>query len=267
MEQQAMREEKISVWNDQLQMRVKVAGSGPPVVYFHPAAGLLWNPFLDRLTENYTVYAPEHPGTSADDTFAIHQVDTLWDLILIYEELIRRLDLTTPAAIGQSYGGMIACELAAHYPDLFSKMVLQPAIGLWREDAPVANWIATPPEELPELLFNNPGSDAAQAMLALPEDEEAAIAAQVGLVWALGSTGKFVWPIPDRGLSKRLHRVNIPTLILWGKEDRLTPAVYAEEFGRRIANSHIEVIEQSGHIVEVEQMEITYALVSEFLSS
>jgi len=229
---------------------------------------LIWDPFLDRLAEHYTVYAPEYPGTSAEDPRAIHRVDTLWDLILIHEELIRRLDLDeVPAAIGQSVGGMIACELAASYPDLFRKMVLQPAIGLWREDAPVANWIATPPEELPNLLFHNPESEAAQAMLALPEDEEEAVLAQATLVWALGSTGKFVWPIPDTGLSKRLHRVKIPTLIVWGKEDQLSPAVYAEEFGERIEGSRVEVIERCGHIPQVEQMETTYALVSEFLSS
>lgn len=56
--------------------------------------------------------------------------------------------------------------------------------------------------------------------------------AGASMVWALGCTGKFCWPIPDRGLAKRLHRVTAPTLIVWGEEDGLFSVAYAEEFAR-----------------------------------
>ena len=52
------------------------------------------------------------------------------------------------------------------------------------------------------------------------------------LVWALGATGKFVWPIPDKGLKKRLHRVKAPTLIVWGEDDALVSSAYAKEFAQ-----------------------------------
>lgn len=261
-----IRDTTLSVWNDRIKMHVKVGGSGPPLLYFHPAAGLIWDPFVDRLAEHYTVYAPEYPGTSPEDPREIHKVGSLWQLVLIYEEVIRRLGFgEAPVAVGQSFGGMMACELAASYPNIFRKLVALDPVGLWRDDAPVANWIAAPPEELPGLLFHDPEGEAAQAMLAMPEDPEATVKAQAGLVWALGCTGKFVWPIPDRGLGDRLHRIEAPTLIVWGKEDKLNPVVYAEEFGSRITGSRVEVIEGSGHIPQVEQMETTYKLVSEFL--
>ena len=51
----------------------------------------------------------------------------------------------------------------------------------------------------------------------------------------MGATGKFIWPIPDKGLKKRIHRVKAPTLLIWGAEDRIVPPVYAEEFARQIA--------------------------------
>ena len=261
-----VQDQTFGVWDDKIKMHVKVGGSGPPLLYFHPAAGLAWDPFVDRLAESYTVYAPEHPGTSPEDPREIHKVESLWQLVLIYEELIRRLDLgEAPVAVAQSYGGMVSLELAASYPGIFRKLVVLDPIGLWRDDAPVANWIAAPPEELPGLLFHDPEGEAAQAMLTMPEDPEAAVAAQAGLVWALGSTGKFVWPIPDKGLADRLHRVEVPTLIVWGREDKLNPVVYAEEFGSRIAGSRVEVIENCGHIPQMEQMETTHKLVSEFL--
>ena len=161
---------------------------------------------------------------------------------------------------------MLAAEIAAAYPDLFSQLVLLDPIGLWRDDAPVANWISAAPPALVAMLFADPTSDAAQAMLAMPEDPDALASAQAQMVWNLGATGKLCWPIPDRGLHKRLHRISAPTLLVWGEEDALIPAVYAEEFRSRIADSRVEIIPKSGHIPQVEQMEATYSAVSAFLS-
>lgn len=255
----------VEVWNGKLKIRVKVGGDGPPLVYFHPSAGLLWDPFLSRLAEHYTIYAPEFPGTSAGDPYAIHQMDDLWDVVLAYEETFRALGLDRPVAVGQSFGGMLATEIAASFPTTFSKLVALDPVGLWRDDAPVANWIAAPASELPKMLFRDPQSPAAQAMLAMPENADARISATAGLVWALGCTGKFCWPIPDRGLHKRLHRVSIPTLIVWGEDDALAPVVYAEEFHKRIAGSEVARVPNCGHIPQVEQMETTYDLVMRFL--
>ena len=235
------------------------------MVFLHPAAGLLWYPFLDELARHHTVYAPEFPGTTPGDPYAIHQVGDLWDAVLIYEQTLRELGLSGVPVIGESFGGMLTAELAAAYPDLFSRVVLLDPVGLWRDDAPVANWIAAPPTELPGLLFADPACEAAQAMLALPDDPDARASAQAALVWNLGATGKLCWPIPDRGLHKRLHRITAPTLLVWGEHDRLAPPAYAEEFRNRIANSRIEIIPKSGHVPHVEQMEATYSAVTAFL--
>ncbi|MFQ6028568.1 MAG: alpha/beta fold hydrolase, partial [Dehalococcoidia bacterium] len=120
----AITEQKIPVWGERIQLKIQVAGSGPPVVYFHPAGGLFWDSFLESLTHHYTVYAPEHPGTSAGDPQAIDQVDDLWDLVLIYGEMYEKLELQGAATVGQSFGGMMACEISACYPDYVSKQVL-----------------------------------------------------------------------------------------------------------------------------------------------
>ncbi len=80
---------------------------------------------------------------------AIREVADLWDLVLVYEETIRALNLDRPPVVGQSFGGMLACELAAHSPALFSRLVLLDPIGLWLDDHPVANWVAAAPEQTP----------------------------------------------------------------------------------------------------------------------
>jgi pimeloyl-ACP methyl ester carboxylesterase len=259
-------EEAIPVWNGRLTIRVKVAGVGAPLLYLHPAAGLAWDPFLSHLAQSYTVYAPEFPGTSVGDPYAIHAVDHLSDVVLIYEEVVRTLGLNKPVIVGQSFGGMLAAELASAYPALPSKVVLLDPIGLWRDDLPIANWIATPPDQLPALLFHDPISPAAQAMLAMPEDPDIAAAAIAGLVWAFGSTGKFAWPIPDRGLRARLHRLDAPVLLIWGRQDRLAPVGYVDEWRAELTNSKAVLIDDCGHIPQVEKLEETVQAVENFLA-
>jgi len=258
-------EKVVVVWDNTIRLRVKVVGQGPALVYLHPAGGLLWDEFLSRLAQDYTVYAPEFPGTSPADPYAIHQVHDLWQVVLMYEEALRKLNIGTPVLIGQSFGGMLAAELAASYPDRFSKLILMDAIGLWRDDQPVVNWIAAPPSQLPALLFADPEGPAAKMMFASPADREDAIAARAGMVWAIGCTGKFIWPIPDKGLQHRLHRISAPTLIVWGELDKLVPVSYADEFASRIYGSKVAVIADSAHIPQLEQTDTTYSVVKEFL--
>ena len=115
------------------------------------------------------------------------------------------------------------------------------------------------------MLFADPESAAAQAMLALPEDPDAQADALAQMVWTSAPPESSCWPIPDRGLHKRLHRITAPTLVVWGEDDALISPVYAEEFRTRIADSRVELIPKSGHIPQVEQMEATYTAVSAFI--
>jgi pimeloyl-ACP methyl ester carboxylesterase len=246
-------QEAVDLWGGRLTMRVNVAGAGAALLYLHPAGGLAWDPFLSRLATRYTVYAPELPGTSAGDPYAIHAVDELSDLVLVYEELVRRLGL--------------AAELAALNPGITDKLVLLDPLGLWREDTPIANPIAAAPHELPGMLFHDPAGAAARAFLEPPADPDAAAAATAAMVWALGCAGKFLWPVFDRGLRNRGHRITAATLIVWGEQDALIPAAYAAEFQALIPDSQVVLVPECGHIPHVEQLEHTSAAVSEFLSA
>ena len=264
----AVHDETAEVWDGRLKLHVKVAGDGPPLLFFHPLSGLAWNPLLDQLAQRHTVYAPEHPGTSPGDPQAISQVHTFTELLLIYEELTRRLGLDRPAAVGQSFGGMVAADLAATFPGLFSRLALLSPLGLWRDDAPIPlmQMLAGPPEDLPKYLFAHPGSEAAQAALALPGDPELIPKAIAQGAWNIGCTTKFAWPIADHGLGRRLHRIQVPTLIIWGRQDGLIPVAYAAEFGSRIAGSQVEVIDDCGHVLQADQPEHTWTALSKFLA-
>jgi pimeloyl-ACP methyl ester carboxylesterase len=263
-----VRYQTIKIWNDKINLRVQIKGDGPPLLYLHPAGGMGWDPFLDHLATTSTVYAPEFPGTTPGDIGAIHQLDDIFDVVLAYEEAARALGAIHCPIVGQSFGGMLAAELASSFPDLFTKVVLLDPAGLWLDDHPVnmGAIMAGPPELLGTTLFHDLGCPGAQAFFAPPPDPAMGLDIIAQLVWTIGCTAKFLWPIPDRGLRKRLHRVTAPTLIMWGKQDALIPVAHGHEFARLITHSQLKLVDNCGHIPQVEQPATTIEAVQAFLN-
>ena len=261
----AATDQVVRAFNDTVETRVTIQGSGPPVVFLHGAGGLGWDAFLDDLAEHFTVYAPAHPGT-ADDPDAVRNIRGLWELVLYYYELFDKLGLQSPAVVGLSFGGMVAAEVAATNPDRVSKLVLMAPLGLWRDDHPVQDWMGMTAEDLSKLVFYDPEGPLAQEMTALPEDPEEAAEAKIKRTWALACSAQFTWPIPDKGLKRRIHRVTAPSLILWGKQDGLVPPIYAQEFAALLKNSRVEMIDKASHAFHLEQREQVSKLVIDFLN-
>ena len=258
------QERTVPVWQDAIRLRVLSEGKGPALVFFHGPWGLTWSPFLDGLARDFTVYAPEHPGTTPGAPNDIYQLDSLWDLILCYDDLLGALGLEQAVLVGHSFGGMVACEVAAASPRRAQRLVLIDPIGFWRDADPVVNWMALEGPEMRRRMFRDPESEPARQLFGDIADEKAAAAARVRIAWAMGATGKFIWPIPDKGLKKRIHRVTAPTLLLWGKEDRLVPPVYADEFTRRLPRARLETVDGAAHSPHLEQPEAVARIVRDF---
>ena len=106
---------------------------------------------------------------------------------------------------------------------------------------------------------------AAQRFFEVPSDPEGRVDTLAQFNWALACTGKFVWPIADRGFKNRIHRVAAPTLIVWGKEDGIIAPDYAQEFARRIAGARVELIDKAGHLPHLEQHEPVIKAIRGFL--
>jgi len=262
----AIEERQIRLWQGRVQTAVQIRSNGPPLMFLHgPWGAGRDGDFLDRLAPTRTIYAPRHPGTTGGDPDAIHQLDDWWDLIVYYGELLDRLGLDAPALVGHSFGGMLACEIAAAMPRRASKLVLIAPLGLWRDDLPVKNWMILPEDQRSSTLFADPQGVAAERFFALPADPAARVEAQAGFIWSQACTGKFVWPIPDKGLKKRIHRIGVPTLIVWGSQDRVIAPAYAREFAQRIAGAHTALIDRAGHLPHLEQPHEVARLVYDFL--
>lgn len=241
-------------------------GQGSPLVFLHGAGGLSpRDPFLARLAERFEVIAPVHPGFGAiadlDDLEDVH------DLALYHDDLLGALGLERANVVGHSFGGMVAAELAAHVPARVANLVLIAAVGLWRDEAPVADLLSTEPEQLPALLFADPSGPAVgEHLAALADPAQSPVDQAVEASRGITAATKYLWPIPDHGLARRLYRIRSRTLVIWGSQDRLVPASYANDFARGIAQSRVEILEQAGHLVTYEHLERCCELVSRFLT-
>lgn len=248
-----------------IRARVLEAGSGPPLISLHGAGGLFpEEPLLERLAERFTVYAPEWPGYGEEATEDL--LEDMLDFALHGWDLIEALGLERgPLLVGHSMGGMIAAEMACLAPQSLEGLVLIDSAGLWIDEHPIPDLFATLPFELPELLFFDPKQG--EGLLAGGLDFSDLGALQNFMVRnarRLGTAGKILYPVPNRRLSKRLYRQSAPTLVLWGREDRFIPPVYAERFCELLPRAELVWIEKAGHMAPYEQPDSVAEAIAKF---
>jgi len=247
----------------EVSFRVLSGGRGTPLVYFHSYyERSAWSPFLERLARTFNVHAPLHPGVLGST--GVETLDGLFDLTLAYDELLDRLGLPAAHLVGHFFGGMVAAELAAIFPARARSLTLISPLGLWRDDAPSADILILPADELPAVLWHEPDSPVAREWATLPAGDDESIAAQVESTQRRSAMAKFVWPIPDKGIKRRLHRIAAPTLVLWGDADRANPVVYAEEWQRRIKGAAVRLL-PGGHMVLHESPDAAARAIGEFV--
>ncbi len=234
-------------------IRVYEGGSGDPLVFLHGAGGLLPDdPFVAKLAERFHVFAPCLPGY--EDSTGEEDLRDMLGVTLHTADVVEALGLERPTLVGHSMGGMIAAEMAAVAPASVEKLVLICPAGLWLDAHPIPDLFGTLPFELPALLFHDPAVGGPLLTAGLDFTDMKALADfMVVNSKRLGMAGKILFPIPDRGLSERLYRIQARTLILWGESDKLIAPVYGEAFQRGIQGSELRLIPEAGHMLPIEQ--------------
>ena len=259
-------EEKVSVRNGMFNVTVKRGGSGDPLVYLHAAGGQAsWDPFLDMLAKDFEVIQPMHPGWPGSD--GLEHLDDVVDLGLYYLDFFDALGLSSANLVGASLGGMFAAEIAALGPNYVRRLVLSEPAGLWLDDHQPMDMFAASQDEMMQAMFYDPEKVAASRPPVDTEDTEAVKKMMLDRQMGMAAAGKVTWPIWDKGLKKRLHRIKSPTLIVWGENDGLIPPVYGGEFQRLIPGSRLEVIPQSAHAPMIERPDEWSRIVTDFLKS
>ncbi len=259
----AADERLVELRDGTIRTRVLVAGNGDPVLFLHGIGGLAWDPLLEALAAEHTVHAPEHPGSG--QSVGLEALPEVWDLVLYYDELLDALGLDRVTVVGHSFGAMVAAELAANSPGRVSRLVLVAPMGLWRDDAPVGDIAGMSPGALAQLVLADPDGPLRAALAPPADDPQALFEAALRMASIL----QFIWPLPDKGLARRIHRVRAPTLLVWGRGDGLVPPVYAEEFRARLTGAptvEVALLDGAGHLPQWEQPDALRAAVLPFLA-
>lgn len=224
-------------------------GVGEPLLYLHGANGAGRTlPFMEALAERYDVMVPEHPGFGGSDEPA--WLDNIHDVAYFYLGFLETMDLTGVHLVGMSLGGWIALELAVRSTARLKTLTLAGPAGLRVAGLATGDPYAWSPEETMRQAFHDP-KIAEAAIAAFPENIEA----DDTFLKNRSTFAKLGWDprLHDPHLEKWLHRVDLPTHIVWGENDKIISADYAQEFAKLIPGSDVTIIPQCGHLLHVEK--------------
>jgi pimeloyl-ACP methyl ester carboxylesterase len=237
------------------------AGSGDPLLYLHHMLGLTgFEPALVELSRHFDVIAPYAPGWGpAKDDLPDIDPGPL-DITLHNTDLLDALGIDSAHVVGVSIGAWMGAELAAIQPSRVRRLVLVNPIGLWLEDAPGEDPFAQHPGYPSRVQFAEPR--LREQLLFEGRDK---MDAHVEELLNLRAAAKFLWPIPDTGVRRRLARITAPTLVVTSAKDRIVPAPHGPTWQAGIAGASLAVLEDAGHVAELEQPARFAELVRGFL--
>jgi pimeloyl-ACP methyl ester carboxylesterase len=243
-------EERIQVGG--IDVHTWVGGEGDPLLVLHGAGGNRgWRKWMERMAERYTVWAPTHPGFGTSG--AADWMEGVDDLARFYLWFIEAARLGQPHLLGQSFGGWTAAEMATMSPGAIDRLVLAAPVGVKPEQGEILDVFYHSPQELRTLNVHDPAS--------IPEWEELFGQAPTPAELEIAERNREM----TARLERFLPRVTNPTLIVWGREDRIIPASCGEQYRRAMPNATLTVLGRCGHLIAIEQPEAFAKLVLDFL--
>jgi pimeloyl-ACP methyl ester carboxylesterase len=248
------------------------SGEGAPLVYLHSAGGETVIPTLEDLAGDHAVVVPVFPGFGASE--GIERIDGMEDAVFHLLDVFDLLDLRAPAVMGLSLGAWMAAELATRAPERVGRLILVSPVGLHLEGAPVAQLFGRTPAELAQDLYADQSHPMAQMMHSLSQwmgdvGKMVEVPMEILLpMWqAMSATAKLGWNpyLHNPKLGERLRRVQAPTLVVAGAQDRFLPRAHPEAYAAGIPGARLALVEGAGHMVPMERPAELTALLGEFL--
>ena len=252
---------RIESFADGLTVRIDERGSGRPILVLHGGGGpQSVSGFAAALAERAYVLSPIHPGFGGEPR--PEWFNSIDDLALTYLELLERLDLHEVMVVGFSMGGWIASELAVRDTTRLGSIVLVDAVGIQVEGHEIADVFPLTPDELSALSYHNPAAFRIDPATLSPDQ----VATRAANFQALGVYGREPG-MRDPKLRRRLGRVRIPALVVWGESDGVVDPDYGRAYAQSLPNAHFTLIPEAGHVPQIEQPERLLTLVWEFADS
>jgi pimeloyl-ACP methyl ester carboxylesterase len=242
------------------QIHIRRSGHGEPLLFLHGAQGINSNQGgVDELAKRFDVIAPDHPGFGLSDSS--DSVDDVTDLALFYLDLLDTLKLDRVHVVGQCIGGWLALEMAVTSSARFKSLVLLNSAGIRIKGVPRSDMFICSEAELLKLLFAGDGAaEWLKNWRATPDLEDIYDRNRA-------AAAKYSWSprLCNPKLDRWLHRVDVATHIIWGKEDRVIPPAYAEALNGLIARSTLAILPGCAHLAHIEQPKVFADQVSQFI--
>jgi pimeloyl-ACP methyl ester carboxylesterase len=241
-------------------VRMLRGGTGAPLVFLHGSAGLPPpSPFFDALAAQFDLLVPEHPGYGTSD----HPpwIRNTADMAMYYLDFLDELGFPRVHLVGHSLGGWIAAELAVRNCSRLASLTLLAPAGVRVKGVPSGDTFIWSPEELARNLFHD--QSLAEKMLAHEPSAEELDRALTNRFMTAKLAWEPRWFSPS--LERWLHRISVPTQVLWGREDKVMPAAYAEVWRRELPKAQVDIIPGCGHQPHVEKADLAARQVLDFL--
>ena len=240
-------------------LHVMRSGSGTPLLVLHHDIGSLERlPFYDALAQRFTVFVPSHPGY--DKSERPGWMRSVRDVAIVYQALIAEKSLADVTVVGLGFGGWIAAEMATMAPRALKKLVLVGAMGLKPERGEIADQALVSYIDYVRLGF---ADQAAYDRLYGAETPVETLEQ-----WDLNRemTFRIAWKpyMYDPSLPHLLGSVATPTLVVWGRKDRVVPLECGERYAKTLRNAKLEVVDDAGHFVDMEKPQELARLIGGF---
>ncbi len=238
------------------------AGSGPVLLVLEGANNVEgWLPLYDALARDFTVILPTHPGYTGSGPAP--WLDDVSDLANYYLDFIESGNLSGVHLLGLSLGGWIAADLAVRNSSRLASLTLVGSSGVYLPGCePLDMFLRSDSQFMDDLFHSADVAKAAKETALDPAREDNLLNNKV-------TTAKLTWEprLYDPQLRKWLHRINVPTQIIWGAQDRILPKAYADEWARLISGARVSIIPDCGHAPQIEAPAALEALVRDFIAS
>lgn len=245
-------------------IRLLEGGQGPDLLFLHGAEGpdVYSSAYLEHLAGSFRVIAPWHPGFGhSERPRSFTRID---DLAYFYLDLADHLGLKNAVLAGSSFGGWIAAEMAVRSSARFSHMILSAPLGFKagdRETRDIFDLYLVGPADWPQYFLADKSL--------LPDYPKRSADELMGIVRSREAMTLYGWQpyMHNPVLIRWLHRIKLPTLFVWGDQDRIVSPDYGRAYAARVAGSRFELFAGAGHLAHVEQPERFRDLVLSFVAN
>jgi pimeloyl-ACP methyl ester carboxylesterase len=229
-------------------------GQGPTLLFLHGAGGASNmfqgdkpSAFLLELAKSYRVLVPEHPGFGVKER--PDWLDSMHDLAYFYLDYMALRGLKDVHIVGQSLGGWLALEIAIRNTSRIASLTVAGAAGLKLTGVPKGDIFLWSREDFGRNMFYD--QEVAKAFMAnQPTPEQLKAILRNNETLAL-----LAWEprLVDPDLHKWLHRIDVPTHVIWASDDKVLPQDYGQAIAKLVDGAKFTVIPETGHLLHLDR--------------